>query len=167
MKPHKLTDVLYVKKIMKNVKKSENTINIPQSNLNNIKLQLFIDASFNNLPNRGSQAGQIIFLTDDKSNTCPLYWNSSKLKRVVTIAAETLSLSERCDLAMYIKKLVSEFLFNDGKQLNIIAYIDNQSLYDVVHTLKQTLEKQLLVDISAIREMVEKNEIDIWIEKTK
>ena len=168
MKPHKLTDVLYVKKIMKNVKKSENTINIPQSNLNNIKLQLFIDASFNNLPNRGSQAGQIIFLTDDKSNTCPLYWNSSKLKRVVTIAAETLSLSEGCDLAMYINKLVSEFLFNDGKQLNIIAYIDNQSLYDAVHTLKQTLEKQLLLDISAIREMVEKNEIDItWIEKTK
>ena len=167
MKPHKLTDVLYVKKIMKNVKKSENTINIPQSNLNNIKLQLFIDASFNNLPNRGSQAGQIIFSTDDKSNTCPLYWNSSKLKRVVTIAAET-SLSEGCDLAMYINKLVSEFLFNDGKQLNIIAYIDNQSLYDAVHTLKQTLEKQLLVDISAIREMVEKNEIDItWIEKTK
>ena len=89
-------------------------------------------------------------------------------QRVVTIAAETLSLSEGCDLAMYINKLVSEFLFNDGKQLNIIAYIDNQSLYDAVHTLKQTLEKQLLVDISAIREMVEKNEIDItWIEKTK
>ena len=81
-----------------------------------MKLQLFTGASFNNLPNGGSQAGQIIFLTDDKSNTCPLYWNSSKIKRVVrsTIAAETLSLSEGCDVAMYVNRLVSELLFHDG-----------------------------------------------------
>ena len=137
---------------------------------NNIKLQLFADASFNNLPKGGSKAGQIILLTDDKNNTCPLYWNSSKIKRVArsTIAAETSSLSEGCDVAMYINKLVSELLFHDGKQLNIIAYTDNQSLYNAAHTLKQTLEKRLLVDISAIREMVEKAEINVtWIEKSK
>ena len=63
-----VADVLYVNKIVKNVKNSKNEIRFPQLNLNNIKLQLFTDASFNNLPNRGSQAGQIIFFTDDKSN---------------------------------------------------------------------------------------------------
>ena len=52
-----VADVLYVNKIIKNVKNSKNAINFPQLNLNNIKLQLFTDASFNNLPNRGSQAG--------------------------------------------------------------------------------------------------------------
>ena len=132
-------------------------------------MQLFTDASFNNLPNGESQPGQIFFLTDDKGNTCPLYWNSSKIKRVVrsTIAAETLPISEGCDVAMYINNLVSELLFHDGRQLNIIAYTDNQSLYDAAHTLKQT-EKRLLVDVSAIREMVDGNEINIlWIEKTK
>ena len=69
-----------------------------------MNLRLFIDASFNNLPNDGSQAGQIIFLTDSKNRTCPLYWNSSKVKRVVrlTIAAETLSFSDGCDVAIYI-----------------------------------------------------------------
>ena len=51
---------------------------------------------------------------------------------------ETLSLSEGCDVAMYINKLVPG-LFHDGKQLNIIAYTDNQSLHDGAHTLKQTL----------------------------
>ena len=82
----------------------------------------------------------MIFLTDDRSNTCPLYWNSSKIKRVVrsTIPVETLSLSEGCDEAMCINKLVSELLFHDGKQLNIIAYTHNQSLSDAAHTLKQT-----------------------------
>ena len=133
---------------------------------NNIKLQLFADASFNNLPKGGSKAGQIILLTDDKNNTCLLYWNSSKIKRVVrsTTAAETLPLSEGCDLAMCINKLVSELLFHNGKQFNI-AYTDNQSLYYAAHTLKQTQEKRLLVDISAIREVVKKTEINIaWIE---
>ena len=78
-----VADVLYVNKIIKNLKNSKNAINFPQLNLNNIKLQLFTDAIFNNLPNGGSQAGQIIFLTDDKSHTCPLYSNSSQIKRVV------------------------------------------------------------------------------------
>ena len=45
----------------------------------------------------------------------------------LTIAAETLSVSEGCDVAMYINKLVSE-LFHDGKQFNIISYTGNQSL---------------------------------------
>ena len=112
-----VADVLYVNKIIKNAKNSKNAINFSQLNLKNIKLQLFTDASFNNLPNGGSQAGQIIFLTNDKSNACPLYWNSSKIKRVArsTIATETLSLSEGCDVALYINKLVLELLFHDGK----------------------------------------------------
>ena len=56
---------------------------------------------------------------------------------------------------MYINKLVLELLLHDGKQLT-------------VDTLKQTLEKWLLVDVSATREMVERNEINItWIKKTK
>ena len=41
-----VADVLYVNKIIKNVKNSTNEIRFPQLNLNNIKLQLFTDACF-------------------------------------------------------------------------------------------------------------------------
>ena len=118
-----VADALYVNKVIKNAKNSKNAINFRQLNLSNIKLQLFTYASFNNLRNGGSQAGQITFLTDDKSSTCPLYWNSFKIRRVVksTVTVETVSLSEGCDVTMYIRKLVSG-LFHDGKQLNIITY---------------------------------------------
>ena len=51
-----------------------------------------------------------------------------------------MSLSEGCDVALYISKLVSELLFHDGKQLNTTACAGN-SLYDALHTLQQTLEK--------------------------
>ena len=52
--------------------------------------------------------------------------------------------------------------------LDIKAYTDNQSLYDATHTMKQTLEKRLLVDISSICEMIERNEVQVtWISKEK
>ena len=52
--------------------------------------------------------------------------------------------------------------------MNIIAYTDNQSLHDTVHSIKQTLERRLIVDISFIREMVHNNQIQvIWVEKDK
>ena len=67
-----------------------------------------------------------------------------------SIAAEALSLSGGCEVTIYINRLVSEILQVDGSQLNIIAYTDNQSLYDAVHSMKQTFEKRLIVDISSI-----------------
>ena len=41
-----------------------------------------------------------------------MYWNSSKIERVVgsTIAAGALSLSDGCDVAICIQRLVSEIL---------------------------------------------------------
>ena len=59
--------------IIRKVKTSCCFIQFPKLALNTVKLQLFTDASFNNLPNRGSQAGQITFLTDPKNRTSPLY----------------------------------------------------------------------------------------------
>ena len=48
------------------------------------------------------------------------------------------------------------------------VYTDNRSLYDAVHSMKQTLEKRLLVDISAMPEMIERNEITVtWINREK
>ena len=130
--------IIHDNKIIRKVKSSRSFIQFPKLDLNTVKLQLFTDASFNNLPNGGSQAGQIIFLTDSKNRTCPLYWNSSKIKRVVrsTIAVETLCLSDGCDVAIYINRLVSEIVQVDGSRLDIITYKDNHSLYDAVHTMK-------------------------------
>ena len=79
---------------MNNVESTNYGIKFPHLSMGDLKLQLFADASFSNLPNGGSQASQILFLTDNKRQTCSLYWNSSKIKWVIrsTIAAETLSL---------------------------------------------------------------------------
>ena len=162
-----IKDVLYVNMIIKNAESTNYGITFPQLSMEDLKLQLLTDASSNNLPNGGSQVGQILFLTDGKSNTCPLYWNSSKIKRVVrsTIAAETLYLADRWDVSIYINRSL-ESIVEHRKRREVIAYTDNQSLYDAGHNKKQTLEKRLLVDTAAIREMVERNYINVsWIKK--
>ena len=116
---------------------------IPQFDKNSLRLQLFIDACFNNLPNSGSQVGQIIFLNDSRNSCCPVYWNSSKIKQVVRsrMTAKTLALSDKCDVIFYINKLLSKLIDADRGSLSVTAYTDNESLNDAVQSTKQTLEK--------------------------
>ena len=113
---------IYVNKIIRNVQSTKNCIKFPRLDLKTLQLKLFTDASFNNL-NGGSQGGQIIFITNGNNNSCPLYWNSSKIKRAVrsTIAAETLSLVDGCDVAIYINNLLSELLHTKPNCLSITA----------------------------------------------
>ena len=68
--------------------------------MSGVKSQLFTYANFDNLLNKRNQAGQVFCLTYSKNIPCPLLWNSSKIKRELhsTIAAETLSLLEGCDV---------------------------------------------------------------------
>ena len=46
--------------------------------------------------------------------------------------------------------MLSELLHTKPSYFSITAYTNNQSLYDAVNNMKQTLEKCLLIDISAI-----------------
>lgn len=105
-------------------------------------LKVFTDTGFKNLPNGGSQGGQILSLTDYKNNTIPLYRNSFKTKRVVgwKTAAETKSLSEGCDVAITIK-LLSE-LWLHRKQLDVMAYTDKSLKHET------NLQKRFLVYIT-------------------
>ena len=113
-----------------------------------------------------SQGGYIIFLCDKFSKSVPLAWNSTRLKRVTrsTLAAETLALTDGCDTTFFIANLITDIGLY--KTIPITALTDNQSLNDTIKTTKPTLDRRLRVEISALREMCDKNEINIhWISK--
>ena len=134
---------------MKYLKNIDSFIKIPQFDKNSLRLQIFTNASFNNLSNGGSQSGQIVFLSDSRNICCPLYCNSSKIERVVrsTLAAETLASSDGCDVTFYVNKLLWKLINIVRDSLSATAYTDNQRLHNAVHSTKQTLEKRLIVDI--------------------
>ena len=52
--------------------------------------------------------------------------------------------------------------------MNIQAYTDNRSLYDILYTTKLTSEKSLIVDVASIREMIDKEQVKVlWVEGQK
>ena len=112
-----------------------------------------------------SQGGQIVFLSDNEGNACPIAWKSTKLRRVArsALADETMSLCDGCELAHYLGALV-EPIFGTIKP--ICGYIDSQSLFETLGTTSQGSDVRLRVEISALRQMVEEGDIRVfWIEK--
>ena len=151
---------------MKKARSDQLSILYPPLNLNTLSIVVYSDASHGNLPDGGSQGGNIIFLTDGVKSA-PLQWTSQKLKRVVrsTLAAEALALLAACDSAIYLKTLV-ESTPKISKIPTIKCIIDNKSCFENIFSLKPVLEQRLRIDIGALREMVERKEITvIWKEK--
>ena len=127
---------------------------------------MFSDASFQNLPDGGSQGGHIIFLADEKLSRCHiLSWSSKKVRRVVksTLAAKTLALQDGLDDAFFIQMLFERVI---NKRYQIIAFTDSLSLYNAIYSSKTVEEKRLRVDISSIQEMISERLVKSvhWIE---
>ena len=86
-----IADKFTINKVIKFIKSTPSHITIPVMNLESPQLLLYSVASFNNLPDGGSQRGYTVFLCDKFSSSVPIAWNSTRLKRVnrSTFAAET------------------------------------------------------------------------------
>ena len=158
-----MSDVIFANKTIKRVKSDKISLNFPKLKLDEMKLEVHSDASFNNLPNGGSQGGYIVLLCDDDGNAAPIQWQSKRIKRVVksTLAAECLALEEAVDYAYYVKCMIMEILNITADKIRMDCYIDNKSLHDVLHSsTNSSTDKRLVQDISLIKEMMNKNEIN-------
>ena len=75
---------------------------------------------------------------------------------------------DAADTAYFMARTLGEIILGKGKHLQIDCYTDNMSLHEAVHSTNTVLEKRLLIDLSVLREMVERKEITInWIESEK
>ena len=155
-------------KLIRQIKSTTTSILFPKfKNRSDLSIVVYSDASYRNLESGASQGAYIVFLSDGES-CCPLTWSSARVKRVVksTIAAETLALSEGCDAAFMMSRLVSEVITGRKETtLPITSITDNRSLFEAAHTTNVLSDKRLQFEISSIREMIEKNEITLeWTE---
>ena len=159
-----VSDMIYANKVFKRAQTEPLSLLVPSLDLSQSRIVTFADASYNNLPEGGSQGGNVIFLSDGKRST-PLQWSSACIKRVVrsTLAAESLSASSACDSSLYLANLVKVVL-NNAEDTQVICITDNKSMFDSISTSKPTTEQRLRLDISALREMNEKKEVTFhWV----
>jgi len=125
-----------------------------------LRLVVYSDASHANLPDGVSSAGgHLILLVGCDEKSCILTWSCNKIRRVVksTSAAESLALLEGLEDAIYIQTILKELL---QQQIPIDANIDSKNLHNVIHSTKPVTEKRLRIDVAAIKQMVEKKEVN-------
>ena len=117
------------------------------------KIVVFSDASHANIDSVSSVGGHIVLIAGCKKRSAPIAWSSSKIKPVVrsTLAAETLSLSEAFDHAIYLKQIVMELTAVDGDSIPTEVFVDNQSGEDGLYSTKLVDEKrlELTLDLSS------------------
>ncbi|KAH3789352.1 hypothetical protein DPMN_167529 [Dreissena polymorpha] len=75
------------------------------------------------------------------------------------MSAECLSLQEALEASYYYRKIVEDIIGLPSKTIPIVAYIDNTSVIEALSSTKLVDDKRLRVDIAAIRESMERNDV--------
>ena len=159
-----ISDFFKYNKIVRDLKNNVSEIFIGKLDFESLKVVVFSDAAFGNLPGGASQLGHIIFIVDNNNQCVPIAWASKKAKRVArsTLTAETLAAMEGVDMALMIKAMLEEITLK--KTPPVTLYVDNKSLHDTVKTGNMLADKRLLIDMSALREMVDTAELKVeWV----
>ena len=132
--------------------------------LETLQVVCFIDASFGNVKNGGSQGGCIIFVTDNSGVCALLSWSSKRLRRVVksTLAAENLALIYRLDTAIFVRQLLTELLYQRiDYRIPILCFINNNDVSVELKSKNDVTEKRLRLEIHLIRENIEKENVRV------
>ena len=123
-----------------------------------VKIILFSDASFANLPdNVSSSLGYIIFIVDHIKNCSAITWRGNKIKRICrsTLAAETMALIEGIEECLYLQSVLEEL----GYFVPITAVVDSKCLHDAIYSTKLVEDKRLRIDIGALKQLIAQNKL--------
>lgn len=172
----KIKDLAKANKMLRKFKAQRVTLNYYKiGEIRDVKITLFTDASYANLPDGMSSAGgYVIFLSTGfqpgvPSPCVPITWQSWKLKRKVTstMEAETLALREGLEETLVIQGKICEMINCRPQSIKIEAYIDNEDSQQAIYSTKQKLKGRILIDMGIIKDMVEMQEIEhvYWIDK--
>ncbi|XP_077974967.1 uncharacterized protein LOC144430759 [Styela clava] len=172
LKDGKKKDLLYINKIIRRLKNQQ--LSLKYKNLGNdelLKIVVFADAAYGNLRDGGSQGGNLVFLVGENNECSLLSWQSKRIRRVAksTLTAETLSLSDAVDNAVFIKDMFAEIYFGKLKSLQLDVITDNRSLCEALRSSKNVSNKRLRVEIGMLKEMIQNKEINSisWVESKK
>lgn len=157
----KVSDIVKINKLIGKIKSTDTKMVFPKlEDVTNVKLAVYADASLGNLPDGGSQGGYVIFMVDSNGSCSPIEWQSVRIRRVVrsTLAAETLAMADALDAAILIQAMWKEMI---GSNVEIVGITDCRSLFDAVNSTKAVSDKRLRIEISMLREMQERGEMEL------
>jgi len=168
-----VNDLLSLNVIVKKLKKTTVTIMFPSlsSDISQLKIYAYADASLNMLPDRISSArGHTIFLVSGQSAGI-LSWCSRKIKKVTKtiIYAEAMALSDCLDEAQMIRECILTAMCLSEKKTKetvpIIGLTDNLSLQENIYGTHQAEDLKLRIQVAYLKKTLEDEEINkiVWI----
>ena len=160
-------DIITLNKVVSKLKRELYILKFSQLD-NPIKIVVYTDAAFGNLPDGGSQGAYLVFLVDKKNNCNIISWQSKCLKRIVrsTLAAETLAMCDGIDAALYISATYCGIVNgNTTRKLPIEVVTDNKPLHDALKSPKYVSDKRLRIDIAALKQLIMNKDIHMihWV----
>ena len=160
-------DISNLNKVINKLKKDSYVLTFKQLK-KPVKIVVYTDAAFGNLPDGGSQGGYLVFLVDEDNQCNIIIWQSRRLKRIVrsTLAAETLAMCDGIDAALYISATYCGIVYSIcSHELPIEVVTDNKSLFDALKSSKYVSDKRLRIDIGALKQLIANKDIDTihWV----
>lgn len=109
------------------------------------------DPSFGNNEDSSTQLGYLVLMADARNGCNIMHYSSHKSRRVVhsVMAGETYAFADGSDFALTLKYDVERMI---GKRLSLTLFTDSKCLFDVITKNTTTAEKQLMIDIQAVRQ---------------
>ena len=75
-----MSDIIELNKVIYKLKKEQAYIHFPKLTLSSVHLREYSNASFNNLPDGGSQEGFLVLLSGSSNKCSPISWASNRIK---------------------------------------------------------------------------------------
>ena len=132
------------------------------TDVDDLVLRYWSDASWANMPGLKSQSGQVFALTTKPTDAKQthvygtiLHWRSQRIKRVCrsTFAGETLSATDALDFAIFVNDMLVSW--TSATHIPTYGYSDCNSLVQNIHMIDpHVTEKRLKLDIVGLHDAV-------------
>ena len=163
-----IPDITKLNKVLKHIKSEKSYIKFSSLNIDSLSIRIYTKRKFQQPSQWRKSRWKNNICHSNENQSCPLAWNSSKIKCIVrsTLAAETLSMTDGCNISFFTTKIVNHIF--QQHNINNTVITDNKSLLDCVQSTKLISDKRVRVELHALGQMYEKNEIEtIWIPTNK
>ena len=156
----KVKDLKELAKAVSKVQEKKSIVEVPklQPGVENWRMEIFTDASWQNLDHVGSVAGKVIVIRDG-NKAFPITWSSNKLRRVChsSMAAEMMAMNEGLKDAQYIREVLKEIT---GKEIKAELITDCKNAHGMIQATTAPTDKKVRCEAAAVREAFLTREVE-------
>ena len=154
-----VSDLKAVQKAVARVNNHDSLVMVPTlpKDISQWKIQLYTDASWQNLQDGGSTAGRVVFLSGNNKSFA-IFWASNRIRRVChsSQSAEIMALNTGLGEAAYIQAMIKEIT---GQHVEMEAVIDNANAHSALTSNVAPTDKKVRLEAASVRDALREGEL--------